>query len=292
MRGVSANVLDSSPEPLVSGAAVNEQRRRHAVTSETMDSCMISASGPTVVFVHGAYHDDSCWSLVVDRLAAAGVASRAVRLPFTSFSDDCAAVRGAVRTASTRRPVLLVGHSYSGLVVSAAGHAANGLVYVAARMPAAGEIPAELTREWTLPDFQAATFPVPDGGTMLSPSAAELLYNTTDPDLRNSARQTWRPMQSKVPHHPIPEPAWTGRWTLYVVCAQDRVVSVDAQRAVAARADENVEIDSDHSPFLSAPDELTAVLIKAAAAIAGRQGRSAHSHMERSRRSSEASPTD
>jgi len=51
MRGVSANVLNSSPEPLVSGASANEQRRRHAVTTETMHSCMISASGPTVVFV-------------------------------------------------------------------------------------------------------------------------------------------------------------------------------------------------------------------------------------------------
>jgi pimeloyl-ACP methyl ester carboxylesterase len=215
---------------------------------------------PTVVFVHGAYHDGSCWSLVRDLLAEAGIASHAVNLPFESFAGDCAAVRTAVTKAKANGPVLLVGHSYSGLVVSVAGHAADRLLYLAARLPAAGEIPADHTEAWTLPGFRTAAVTAPDGGTMLSPSAADLLYNTTDPNLRRFARQAWRSMHSEVPRDPIPDPAWTRIWTRYVVCTQDRVVSVSAQRAVAARANDVSEIDCDHSPFFSAPAELAAIV--------------------------------
>ncbi|GAB2806707.1 alpha/beta hydrolase [Lentzea nigeriaca] len=222
------------------------------------------ASEPSVVFVHGAYHEGSCWSLVRDRLAQAGIASQAVDLPFDSFTNDCTAVRSAVAAAKANGPVLLVGHSYSGLIISAAGHEADGLLYVTARMPAADEIPADA---WTRPRFRAAITAAPNGDTMLTPSAADLLYNTTHPDLRRSAQQAWRPMRSEVPRHPIPDPAWTRIWTCYVACTQDRVVSVSAQRAVAVRADNTIELNCDHSPFFSAPGELAAVVERAVFAI-------------------------
>jgi pimeloyl-ACP methyl ester carboxylesterase len=227
---------------------------------------------PTVVLVHGAYHDGSCWSLVQDRLTRAGIVSYAVNLPFDSFAGDCAAVRAAVTAAKANGPVLLVGHSYCGLVVSVAGHAADRLLYVAARMPAAGEIPADHTEGWTLSGFRAAVTATPDGGTMLSSCAAELLYNTTDPTLRHWAQQAWRPMRSEVPDHPISDPAWTRVRTRYVACAQDRVVNVAAQRAVAARADDASRIDCDHSPFFSAPAEITAIVEREISAIPAKPG--------------------
>ncbi|WP_234323916.1 esterase/lipase family protein, partial [Streptomyces sp. NRRL S-481] len=72
------------------------------------------AVDPLILFVHGANHDGWCWAPVLERLDRVGVAGRAIDLPFTSFEDDTAAVREAVREIARARPVVLVAHSYGG----------------------------------------------------------------------------------------------------------------------------------------------------------------------------------
>ncbi|MER6956609.1 MULTISPECIES: alpha/beta fold hydrolase [unclassified Streptomyces] len=219
---------------------------------------------PLILLVHGANHDGWCWSPVLERLDRIGVAGRAIDLPLTSFEEDTAAVRAAVREAAGARPVVLVAHSYGGLPVTAGGHLADRLVFVAARMPLPGESPAARTPRWGHPEFRAAWDTDDDGAVVLRAEAREVLYSHSPPDLAEAAARRWRPMRSRVPRTPIADPAWTSVPSAYVVCAKDRTVRVEAQRECAAHATESVEIDCDHSPFFSAPDRLTAILAEQA----------------------------
>lgn len=215
---------------------------------------------PLVLLVHGANHDGWCWTPVLERLDRIGVRGRAVDLPLTSFEEDTIAVRTAVREAAGERPVVLVAHSYSGLPVAAGGHGADRLVFVAARMPAAGESPAESTPQWGHPEFRASCDVGDDGAVRLRSTAREVLYSGSPVNLTEVSAQRWRPMWSRVPEMPIPDPAWLSVPSAYVVCTQDRTVRVEAQRECAARAVERITIDSDHSPFFSAPDRLSEIL--------------------------------
>lgn len=212
---------------------------------------------PRVLLVHGAHHDGWCWTPVLERLDRIGIRADALDLPLTSFPDDVAAVRAAL---TDEAPVVLVAHSYGGLPMAAGGHRASRLVFVAARMPAPDRSPAALTPQWGHPGFRAAWTVRDDGAVTLDDTAADLLYSASPRNLRTLAARRWRPMWSRVPDEPVRDPAWLHRPATYVVCTGDRTVRVDAQRACAAMADEAVELDCDHSPFLSAPDALTSVL--------------------------------
>jgi pimeloyl-ACP methyl ester carboxylesterase len=220
---------------------------------------------PLILFVHGANHDGWCWSPVLERLDHAGVAGRAVDLPLTSFEDDTATVREAVREAARVRPVVLVAHSYGGLPVSAGGKGADRFVFVAARMPLPGQSPSAHTPRWGHPEFRAAWDTDADGAVVLRGEAREVLYSDSPLNMAHLASERWRPMWSRVPEEPVSEPAWMSAPCTYVVCRRDRTVRVEAQRECAARATESFEIDCDHSPFFSAPDRLTALLVEQAA---------------------------
>ncbi|MFC1401155.1 MULTISPECIES: alpha/beta fold hydrolase [Streptacidiphilus] len=222
---------------------------------------------PTVVLVHGANHDGWCWTPVLERLDRAGVRARTVDLPLDSYDADTRAVRDAVADARVHGPVVLVAHSYGGLPVSAGGHAADRLVFVAARMPLPGRSPAALTPEWNHPGFRESWSVRADGAVTLTAAAREVLYSGSPPALAESAARRWRPMWSRVPEQPLADPAWCTVPSLYVVCLGDRTVRVEAQRACAERAEERVALDCDHSPFFSAPDELTEVLVRQAASV-------------------------
>jgi pimeloyl-ACP methyl ester carboxylesterase len=217
-----------------------------------------------VLLVHGANHDGWCWNPVLERLDRAGVRSRAVDLPLSSYEADTESVRAAVAEARTHGPVVLVGHSYGGLPVSAGGQAADRLVFVAARMPLPDHSPAALTPQWNHPGFRASWRVREDGAVTLTAAAREVLYSGSPPALAEAAARRWRPMWSRVPEQPVADPAWCSVPSLYVVCLRDRTVRVDAQRACAERAQEQEALDCDHSPFFSAPDELSEILVRQA----------------------------
>ncbi|MFI5798956.1 alpha/beta fold hydrolase [Streptomyces sp. NPDC051677] len=225
------------------------------------------AREPFVLLVHGAHHGASCWEEVTERLRAAGVRSHAIDLPLTSFTDDTEAVRAAVSEGARQGPVLLVAHSYGGLPASAGGQEAARLVYVAARMPLPGESPARLTPRWNDPAFRRSARTAADGTVTLLPTARDALYSATPPHRADRAVALWRPMRSRVPQEPLDDPAWLTVPSAYVVCAADRTVLPEAQRACAARAETRLELDCDHSPFYSAPEAL-AQFLAAQAAIA------------------------
>jgi pimeloyl-ACP methyl ester carboxylesterase len=217
----------------------------------------------TAVLVHGGFHDPSCWDLVRAELAAAGIRSEAPRLPMSSTVDTDAAV---VRATLDRLDddAVVVAHSWGGSVVTLGASGAPNvrhLVYLTAFMIEAGRpAPGD-------PRVQPPTAAVhigPEWAVVDPARAYETLYQDCDPALAAESIGRLRPFAT-VGWTPVPTPlvaAWRLVPTTYVVCTEDRCNDPAAQRAMAADADEVVEIRTGHSPFLSRP-RLLADLIAA-----------------------------
>lgn len=223
-------------------------------------STPVPPSPATVLLVHGAHHGAWCWRRVVDGLSAHGVRAEALDLPLTAYADDVAAVRSAVRRLRDRGPLVVVAHSYSGVVVAEAAHGASRLVFVAARLPLPGESQTELSPHWHGDGMRGAVTAGADGWVHPTPAARAAFYPDCPDDVAAAASTRLRPMRSGVPAESLADPAWTSTPSAYVVCRRDRVVRVDRQRERAARVDEHHELDCGHSPFLAVPDELAALL--------------------------------
>lgn len=217
-----------------------------------------------LLLVPGAYHGAWCWTPVLERLGRRpDVRARALDLPFDGYRSDVAAVRAAVRELAADGPVVVVAHSYSGIVIADAAHAATRLVFVAARLPLPGESQTRLTPDWNLPALHRATVVDETGWARMDPAAArDCLYHDCPDDLVTPALRQLRPMHSTVPGEPLDAPAWTTVPSTYVVCRRDRVVRPERQRERAALVDEAYELDCGHSPFFATPGELAALLEK------------------------------
>ena len=215
-----------------------------------------------VLLVHGAFHGAWCWTKVLPELSARGVTAEAVELPFTSPVDDRDVVRAAIaRLATGGEAVLVVGHSLGGAVISAAGAGATHLVYLAALMgdqgeaTHVGETPGvaamliEGERAWVDPDLATMAF-----------------YHRCRAEDAAWATGQLRPMPVATLMANMDQPAaWRTVPSTYVVCTDDQIVSPVNQREMARHAGHVIEMDSDHSPFLSYPAELADIV----AAIVG-----------------------
>lgn len=215
-----------------------------------------------VVLVHGAWHDAGTWNLVVPLLNSAGIAVRTITLPscnpgptLPGLADDAAAVGALVDDIGEH--VVLVGHSYGGMVISAAGHhdAVDHLVYLAAFCPAEGETVVDLA-VGEPPPLTASALQFNDNGTMtIDPAMAiATFYEDVEPD--EAARRTARltATTASVFTTPSGPPAWTTKPVTSVICAKDRAISLDRVQDMAARANgATVQWDTSHSPFVSQP---------------------------------------
>jgi len=213
-----------------------------------------------VVLVHGAFHGAWCWSPVVEELSRRGVNVEAVELPFTGFSDDVSATRAAAEAMGP--DVVLVGHSYGGMIISEAAvdvRSVRRLVYVTAFMNDVGEDAAAILagHDGGLADGIVFT----ERGASIAPDAARTFFYGDSGE--QSARQMiarLRPMRLDALVQK-PEPAWKSIPSTYVVCTNDKAIPPDIQRWMAQRADEVVEVKSDHSPFVSQKTVLADVIM-------------------------------
>ncbi len=206
---------------------------------------------------------------VMERLAAVGIDSYAIDLPFTSLADDVACVKEKIAQLRTAGGVTVVSHSYTGITATEAGHGANHLMYVAARMPAENESQAEISPQWGNPDFRSC-IEVGDGGELgLADTAVDFLFHRSPLSLSRLAMEGRRSMRSEIPVEPSKNPAWKKVPSSYVVCTDDRAVKVEQQRMRASWANHSVEIDCDHSPFFSAPAELAAFIARTHQEVVG-----------------------
>jgi pimeloyl-ACP methyl ester carboxylesterase len=219
----------------------------------------------TYVLVHGVAHGGWCWAEVERRLVERGHEVVAVDLPLTSLEDDAAEVGRALDAAST--PVVLVGHSYGGLVISmaAGGRTDVGhLVYVAAVMLDGDDVPgARFAESPPTTLFQADV--IADGHLVIpAEHAVPSFYAECDPEVAQAAAERLRPTALACLNTPTGAEPWRTISSTYVLCERDQAIHPDFQRWMSTRAGTVVTFDTDHSPFFSMPDELTDVLVSAA----------------------------
>ena len=218
---------------------------------------------PCFLLVHGSWHGAWCWDHLRPALANRGFMSVAVDLPSCSdvlgdLPADAATVSAAA--AAIGGPVIVVGHSYGGAVISEATYGGNvsRLIYLCAFMPDTGRSYVSYLPPGDLPPYVGmrddGTFAVPEG--LAIPS----FYGDCDPAVAQWAERQLRRQSQAVLAHDTGEAAWRHLPSSYILTTQDHALPPDFQRMFAAQADETYEIESSHSPFLSRPDELAELL--------------------------------
>lgn len=224
-----------------------------------------STAAPTVVLVHGAWGDGSSWQRVIPILLDTGIAVVAVQNPTSSLADDVAATNVALN--AIHGPVVLVGHSWGGAVITQAGNnpKVKALVYVAAFAPAAGESVGALVARFPSPP---ALSKITDDGAGNLKLSLDAWINDVGHDLPESEARLLHVLQPPLPattfDETITQAAWQDRPSWYIVSADDRAVSVELERAAALRMAANtVELVAGHMSLLSHPEAVAAVIIEA-----------------------------
>jgi pimeloyl-ACP methyl ester carboxylesterase len=218
-----------------------------------------------VVLVHGLFADGSSWSEVIARLQKAGLNATSVQNPLTTLPE---AVASAERVLARQDgPTVLVGHSFSGMIVTEAGVHPNvsALVYVAARAPDAGEDYAALAKTYPTPPASAGIVFDGDEGRLseeaflrdfagdLPEAKARVLYAVQDPF--NKAL-----LAGKTTHA-----AWRSKPSFYAVSTEDRTINPDLERFMAKRMGaKTIEVKASHLSLISHPEEITRLILEAA----------------------------
>ena len=234
----------------------------------------------TIVLVHGAWGGAWMWDAVAAELDQRGLAHREMDLPSVGagamgkdVGDDARRVRDVVDEVGG--PVILVGNSYGGAVISgaSAGHPhVKRLVYLAAMMPKAGEPILEHIAGSTADEFDGG-ISVNEDGLLVMDAEVELrtAFQQSPPEVHDLVRaHAGEPMSfgADPSNAKLDEVGWTTIPSTYVVCAEDRSILPEAQRRWAReRATEVVEWPSDHCPHLSHPDLVADLLDKLARAV-------------------------
>lgn len=225
------------------------------------------ADKPTIVLVHGAFADASGWQEVIELLQQDGYRVAAVQNPLASLAGDVETTRRLVDAQPG--PVVLVGHSYGGAVISgaAAGNAkVQALVYVAAFGPEAGE-PVGAFLERYPSDLGTALVPDAAGFAYIDAAKYPVIFAGDLPERRTRAMAVaQKPIFGEIFGQSNAAAAWKTVPSWYMVAQQDRSLNPDLQRFYATRMNARTrEIRSSHLPFLSHPREVANLIAEAAA---------------------------
>jgi pimeloyl-ACP methyl ester carboxylesterase len=224
----------------------------------------------TAVLVHGAWADGSSWNKVTTELVRRGFKVVAAQLPLTSLSDDVTALRRVLR--SQEAPLLLVGHSYGGAVITAAAAGdpkVKALVYITAVVPDEGETVGEIFHRVAPHPKAPKLQPDSDGFLWVT---AEAFRDAIAPDA--SAEETTlmaatqKPIAVKCLGEPMSQPAWKEKPSWFLIAENDRMVSPETQRYTAERMKSKVvSLPVDHSPMASHANAVIGLIGDAAARI-------------------------
>lgn len=223
-----------------------------------------------IVLVHGAFADGSSWSKIIPILQAKGFNVTAVQNPLTKLADDAASTRRAI--ALQDGPVILVGHSWGGAVITEAGNDPKvaGLVYVAAFGPDAGESLNALGKGQP-PMPAIAALQVDKEGFGRLPTDAVLKYFVQDLPKAEGlvVAATQGPAHVTLFDTKLSVAAWKSKPSWFVVAKRDGTIAPDAERFFAKRMNATtIELDSDHVAMLSKPNEVATIIMDAAAKAA------------------------
>ncbi|NVZ18894.1 alpha/beta hydrolase [Pseudomonas costantinii] len=222
---------------------------------------------PTVLLVHGFWGGAAHWGKVILELKRKGYTSiHAVEMPLTSLAEDAERTRKMI--AQQKGPVLLVGHSYGGAVITQAGDQPNvvGLVYIAAFAPDAGESPGGITQQH-LPAAAPNLEPDSDGYLWLKP---EKFHESFCQDLSADEALVMAVTQ-KAPlastfGDTISAPAWKKKPSWYQISSEDRMIHPQNQQVMSARlnARKVITLNASHASLASKPVEVAAFIDEAA----------------------------
>jgi pimeloyl-ACP methyl ester carboxylesterase len=238
---------------------------------------MTDSATPTVVLVHGAFADASSWNGVIERLQARGVEVTAPANPLRGIATDSAYLAGVFE--ETPGPVLAVGHSYGGAVITnAAAKAKNvvGLVYVAAFAPEEGEALGEAEAGSKDSVLMSALMPLhypSNGGEAVEFAIKpESFHDAFAADLPAEETAvlaaTQRPVAETAFSEPTGKPAWRDRPSWAVVATGDKAAGADVVRSMAKRAGATItEVEGSHVIMISQPEAVTDVILDAVAAV-------------------------
>jgi pimeloyl-ACP methyl ester carboxylesterase len=222
-----------------------------------------------VVLVHGAWADGSSWSKIIPRLQAQGLHAVAVQNPLSSIADDVASTNRLINAQDG--PVLLVGHSYGGAVITEAGNNPKvaGLVYVAAFAPEEGETLSGMASKFSPTPLFGEIQPIEDGYLLLTHKGVfDFFAQDLTPEEKTLVLAAQGATQSAILSTPIKQAAWHTKPSWFVIANNDRAISPEQEASTAKRMGaKTITLQSSHLPMLSHPQEVANFVIEAAASI-------------------------
>jgi len=240
--------------------------KRNIATREIAMTDNSNAAPVTIVLVHGAFADGSGWSKVYSGLRKDGYSVAIVQIPTASLADDVAATRLVMSQISGK--VILVGHSYGGVVVSEVGSDPNvkGLVYIAAFAPDKGESVQSMIAN---PPPGAPVPPIlpPQNGFLFLDRVkfAEAFAADVAPAEAAFMADSQVPWGLNALAGAVTEPAWKNKPSWFMVTTEDKMIPPPAQRQMAKRAGATVvEIKGSHAVYISQPQAVIKLIEQAA----------------------------
>ncbi len=225
-----------------------------------------TSSVKNVVLVHGGFVDGSGWEGVYKALKKNGYAVTIVQNPTISLAADVAVTKRAI--AAQNGPVILVGHSYGGVVITESGNDPKvaGLVYITAFAPDKGESVASLIKD---PPPNAPVPPIlpPKDGFLFLDRAKFAASFAADvaPDLAAFMADSQVPWGLEALNGAVSEPAWKSKPSWYLVATDDKMIPPDAQRFMSKRAGSKVaEVKGSHAVYVSQPQAVASLIERAA----------------------------
>jgi pimeloyl-ACP methyl ester carboxylesterase len=252
------------------GVANSQQNKTSMESQGTPSMSTTNATNMNIVLVHGTYVDGSSWSKVIPILQNAGHKVIAVQLPLHSLADDVATVKRA--TDLVGAPVILVGHSYGGIVITNAAYNnsnVKGLVYIAAFAPEEGQ---SLGNFVDLKKFPKGLLVFDKGGFVyINPEAfGQVIAQDADPAQVKVIAATQKPFNQSILAEKSGPPAWKQLPSWYQVSENDHAIPPDAERLIAKQINATtISLPSSHASPLSHPNEVAQLILDAANKLTG-----------------------
>lgn len=237
--------------------------RNLAATSAPVEAGAVKARN--VVLVHGLFADGSSWSAVIERLQKQGLNVTSVQNPLTTLPEAVAAAERVLDRQDG--PTVLVGHSFSGMIVTEAGAHPNvaAVVYVAARAPDADEDYAALAKTYPTPPASAGVVFDGDEGRL---SESAFLHDFAGDLPESRAKVLYavqQPFQKSLLAGKTTRAAWRTKPSFYAVSTEDRTINPDLQRFMAKRMGaKTIEVKASHVSLISQPDVIAGLVLEAA----------------------------
>lgn len=237
-------------------------------TASVLPMTARSQTGPqarNVVLVHGLFADGSCWSEVIPRLQEAGLNVTSVQNPLTTLPDAVAATQRVL--ARQDGPTVLVGHSFSGMIVTEAGvdPKVTSLVYVAARAPDAGEDYAALAKNYPTPPASAGIIFDGDEGRLSEEAFLRDFAGDLPEKKARALFAVQEPFNKALLAGKTTQAAWRSKPSFYAVSTEDRTINPDLERFMAKRMHaKTIELKSSHVSMISHPKEISDLILEAA----------------------------